>query len=301
MSAYGAVPGVLVRVAATAAVLAAAAPSQGVAVQDRGSRETAGQTVGPGDSAAVHPAPPRTLFLGFVETDGRTLPRGRGHVAVGYLGASILAQHEGFANVAPLVVQASYAATDNVTITAGSGFISYLGREDPVFIPYIAHKYRLWGDERSAIAFGHYLGVREPGTYNSERAVLFGASLAASSGVSDRLTINLGMGVVGLTEEHDLGRFTGFGRGGGSAGTNRFGLVRRTETDAVLAIGAEFALRPGASLVGEYRVVEPSEESGLLITGLRWLGTTLDGEVGLALWSGDPASFLPIASIGYRF
>ena len=70
--------------------------------------------------------------------------------------------------------------------------------------------------------------------------MLFGASLVASSSVSDRVTVNLSIGAMGFTDEYDPGRFT---------------------------------------------------------------GTTLDGEVGLAMWSEEVgrAAFQPIASIGYRF
>ena len=286
--------------AATAVMLALATPSGWVAAQKVAIDTIAGQTVTRGESVAIDPAPPRTLFLGFVETSGRTLPSGQGHVAVGYLGSSILAQRAGFGNVAPFVVHAAYGVTDNVTITAGSGFIGDHGREEAVFIPYIAHRLRLWGSERSSIAFGHFLGVRTPKS-SSKRAVLFGASLAASSSVSDRVTVNLSIGAMGFTDEYDPGRYTGLVDVGRIPGTVDVSGERRTEADAVLAIGAEFALGPSARLVGEYRLIEPSDESGLFSAGLRLLGTTLDGEVGLAMWSEDRAAFQPIASIGYRF
>ena len=282
-------------------MFALATPSGWVAAQKVAIDTIADQTVTRGESVAIDPAPPRTLFLGFVETSGRTLPSGRGHVSVGYLGSSILAQGAGFGNVAPFVVHAAYGVTDNVTITAGSGYIGYHGRGRAVFIPYIAHKFRLWGSERTSVALGHYLGVRTPEKYSSKRAVLFGASLAASSSVSDRVTVNLSIGAMGFTDEYDPGRYTGLVDVGRIPGTVGVSGERRTEADAVLAIGAEFTLRPSARLVGEYRLIEPSDESGLLIAGLKLLGTTLDGEVGLAIWSEDRAAFQPIASIGYRF
>ena len=90
---------------------------------------------------------------------------------------------------------------------------------------------------RHATTSEEALHVRPRGSH-SKRAVLFGASLAASSSVSDRVTVNLSIGAMGFTDEYDPGRYT---------------------------------------------------------------GTTLDGEVGLAMWSEDRAAFQPIASIGYRF
>ena len=300
MSAYGAVPGTLVRVAATAAVLAAAAPSQGVAVQERGSRETtdtlAGQTVGPGDSAAVHPAPPRTLFLGFVETDGRTLPRGQGHVAVGYLGASILVRRGDSPTAVPLVAQAAYGVTENVTVTLGSAAFAYNRWRPDFFIPYMAHKFRFLHTERTSVAFGHYLGIKEPTAQG--QVVLFGASLAASHGVSDRVTLSLGVGAMGFTDHYDPGRFLVPVLPGGTVGSP---AGRRVEADAVLAIGAEYAMRHNAWLVGEYRLIEPSRESGVVSVGLRLLGTTLAGELGMSMWIDDPEGSQPIVSVGYRF
>ncbi len=106
---------------------------------------------------------------------------------------------------------------------------------------------------------------------------------------------------MGFTDEYDPGRYTGLVDVGRIPGTVGVSGERRTEADAVLAIGAELALGPSARLVGEYRLIEPSDESGLFSAGLRLLGTTLDGEVGLAMWSEDRAAFQPIASIGYRF
>ena len=242
-------------------------------------------------ASAVDPLPPRTLYLGVVETTAGTLPRGQGYIAAGYRVENILART---ASVAPFVVHAAYGVADRVTVSVGSGFLNY-GHGGAS--PYIAHKFRLVDGEHSTVALGHYVGISTGTRGGRDGTVVFGTSLAVSNRLSDRATLSVGLGAAGSTEEYDPGRFTG----PGSVGPPGVGALRRTSTDAVLTISGEYAARPELKVVGEYLLVDPADEKGLLIVGLRFLGRGLAAELSLAGWLEHRDQLWPVVNVGYRF
>lgn len=297
--------------AATALMLALATHSGSAAAQNARSHAAIdtidSQTATHGESAAVDPIPPRTLVLGYVETTSRTLPGGQGYFTAGYLGASSLARDVDFGSVDPLVFHAAYGVFDNLTVSAGLGLIDYRIRRtssrirrESIFIPYMAPRFRLLGGERHSVAVGGYLGYRTAGGYEYRTTVLYGVSVVASRVMSERALVSVGVGAMGPAPVRGPGRYTGQADVPGDFGTIGTARDRATKTDAVFAVGGEFNFRSNAKLVGEFRLIDPRER-GLFTTGVRFCGTTLNGEVGLAQWFGGAAETRPIIGIGYRF
>ena len=223
-------------------------------------------------SPSPDPVPPR-LLVGFLESTGRTLARGQGHFSAGYLGTSVVAQVGDFLDIVPYVAHAAYGVSDNLTIAVGSGFYHDVDGREIDFFPYYASKFRVLDNEQASVALGGHLGL----LVSEENLVYFGVSGMVSRNVVGGFVMHGGAGLLGFSES---------------------GV---TDTDGVFSIGGEFSMDPRIRLVGEFRRVGVEDGSNVLSAGLRFLGATLGGEVGLAYWLEDAAEIRPIVSLGYRF
>ena len=223
-------------------------------------------------SPSPDPVPPR-LLVGFLESTGRTLPRGQGHFSAGYLGTSVVAQVGDFLDIVPYVAHAAYGVSDDLTIAVGSGFYHDVDGREIDFFPYYASKFRVLDNEQASVALGGHLGL----LVSEENLVYFGVSGMVSRNVVGGFVMHGGAGLLGFSES---------------------GV---TDTDGVFSIGGEFSMDPRIRLVGEFRRVGVEDGSNVLSAGLRFLGATLGGEVGLAYWLEDAAEIRPIVSLGYRF
>ncbi len=237
---------------------------------------------GPGAQSAVEarqpgPFPPR-LLAGFVESTGYTLARGRGHAGVGYLGANPLAQAAELGDFVPVAGQAAYGVTDDLTITAGSGLFYYnVGGGDSDLFPYFAPKFRAWHNGQVSVAVTGYLGL----WLAEETITYYGGSVAGSMAVNDALSLHASGGMLGISA-------TVFGE-------------TLNEQIGVAAVGGDFDVTPELGLAGEFRRVGFEDGTNILTAGLRFLGTPIAGELGLAYYLEDAAEIRPIASLAYRF
>ena len=223
------------------------------------------------------PFPPR-LLAGFVESTGYTLARGRGHVSVGYLGANPLAQAAELEDFVPGAGQASYGVTDDLTLTAGSGFFYYnVGGGDSDLFPYFAPKFRAWHNDQVSVAVTGYLGL----WLAEETVTYYGGSVAGSMAVNDALSLHASGGMLGISA-------TIFGE-------------TLNEQIGVAAAGGTFNVTPELGLAGEFRRVGFEDGTNILTGGLRFRQAFIAGEVGLAYHLEDEAEMRPIVSLAYRF
>ena len=241
----------------------------------------AGEAVTGAQSAAgtrrPDPFPPR-LLAGFVGSTGYTLPRGQGHLSVGYLGANPLAQIGELGDVWPIAGQASYGLTDDLTVTAGSGFFYYnVGAGDSDIFPYIAPRYRLWANEQISVALAGYGGL----WLAEENLTYYGGSVAGSATMEGGLGLHASGGVLGIAATI-LGE-------------------TRTEQLGVFAVGGDFRVTRELKLSGEFRRVGIEDGTSILTAGLQFLGNTIAGEAGLAYYLEDDAEIRPIVSLAYQF
>ena len=223
------------------------------------------------------PFPPR-LLAGFVASTGYTLPRGRGHVSAGYLGANPLAQVGGFGDVWPIAGQASYGVTDGLTVTAGSGLFYYnVGAGDSDLFPYIAPRFRLWANEQISVAVAGYGGV----WLAEENLAYYGGSVAGSVTVEGGLSLHASGGVLGIAAT----------------------ILGETQTEqvGVFAVGGDFRVTPELGLTGEFRSVGIEDGTNILTAGLQFLGNTIAGEAGLAYYLEEDAEIRPVVSFAYQF
>ena len=223
------------------------------------------------------PFPPR-LLAGFVGSTGHTLAQGGGHVSVGYLGASPLAQVGEFGDVWPSIGQVSYGVTDDLTVTAGSGFFYYnMGSGDSDLFPYFAPKYRAWSNEQVSVAVEGYVGF----WLAEENVTYYAGSVAGSMALDGGLSLHASGAVLGLAATV-------------SGGT-------RTERFGVFAVGSDFRVTPEVGLAGEFRRVGIEDGTNVVTAGLRFLQTPIAAEAGLAYYLEDEAEIRPIVSFAYRF
>ncbi len=237
-------------------------------------QETRAQTAATGQP---DPFPPR-LLVAFAASTGYTLAQGRGHVSVGYLGASPLAHLGEFGDVLPVAGQASYGVTDRLTLTAGSGFVYYdaLGGDSDLF-PYLAPRYRAWSSEQVSVAVGGYGGL----LLAEETVTYYAGSIAGSIAVDGGLRLHASGGVTGL------------------AATIRG--ATQTEQFGVFAAGGDFSVTPELGLAGEFRRVGIEDGSNIVTASLRLLGAAIALEAGVAYYLEDGAEIRPIVSAAYRF
>ena len=223
------------------------------------------------------PFPPR-LLAGFVASTGYTLTQGRSQVSAGYLGASPAAQLGELGDVWPGVGQVSYGVTDDLTIMTGSGFVYYnVGGGDSDLFPYVAPKFRAWSNDRISVAIGGYGAM----LVAEENVTYYGGSVAASVAVDDALGLHASAGGFGV-------RATVFGES-------------LTDEVGVFAVGGDFRVTPELGLAAEFRRVAIEDGTNILTAGLRFLGTTIAGEAGLAYYLEDEAEIRPIVSVAYQF
>ena len=222
------------------------------------------------DSRQLDPVPPR-LLAGFLEPTGYTVSRGEGHVSAGYLGTSLLAQVGDITDVQPYGVHAAYGVTEELMVAMGSGIVYHDGGESD-FFPYFAPRFRVLDNEQASVTLGNYVGL----FMSDENVVHYGASAAVSRSVGS-LAVHLAAGLFGSSVD---------------------GV---TENDGVFAIGADFRLKSRIKLVGEFRRVGVEDGSHVLSGGIRFLGTTLGGEAGVAYWLEDGMEIRPVVSAAYRF
>lgn len=141
------------------------------------------------------PFPPR-LLGGYVESTGHTLAAGRGHVSAGYLGAVPAAQFFDFGDLWPLAGRASYGVTDDLTLTAGSGFVIDARSRDSELLPYLAPKFRAWSNARVSVAVGAYAAWS---LLAEETGPFYGSSVAGSVAVAGGLILHASGGMVGYS------------------------------------------------------------------------------------------------------
>ena len=223
------------------------------------------------------PFPPR-LLAGFVASTGYTLAQGRGHVSAGYLGASPLAQFGELGEVWPGVAQASYGVTDDLTVTAGSGFFYYdVGGGDSDLFPYFAPRFRAWHNEQVSVAVEGYAGL----WLAEETVTYYAGSVAASMALDGGLGLHASGGVLGISA-------TIFGE-------------TITEQFGVFAAGGDFRVTPELRLAGEFRRVGVEDGTNIVTAGLQFLRSAIATEAGLAYYLDDAAEIRPIVSLAYRF
>ena len=223
------------------------------------------------------PFPPR-LLAGFVASTGYTLAQGRGHVSAGYLGASPVAQLGEFGDVIPGVGQVSYGVTDDLTLTAGSGFFYYnVGSGGSDLFPYLAPKFRAYDNEQISVAVAGYVGF----LLAEETVTYYAGSVAGSMAVDADLSLHASGGVLGISA-------TIFGE----TVTEQFG---------VFAVGGDYRVTPELGLASEFRRVGIEDGTNIVTAGFRFLRTAIAGEAGLAYYLEDEAKIRPIVSVAYRF
>lgn len=223
------------------------------------------------------PFPPR-LLAGFIGSTGYSLARGAAHVSAGYMGASPLAQVGEFGDISPSIAQASFGVTDDLTVTAGSGFIYYnVGGGDSDLFPYVAPSFRAWHNEQASVAVHGYYGAwLAEETFN-----YYGGSVAGSLAVDSNLTVHAAGGMLGIA-------VTIFGE-------------TETEQYGVLAGGADFRVTPELGLAAEFRRVGIEDGTNIVTGGVRYLHTLLAAEAGVAYYFETDAEIRPIVSVAYRF
>ena len=75
----------------------------------------------------------------------------------------------------------------------------------------------------------------------------------------------------------------------------------QTEQFGVFAVGGDFRVTSELGLAGEFRRVGIEDGTNIVTAGLRFLGTAIGGEAGLAYYLEDGAEIRPIVSVAYRF
>jgi len=238
--------------------------------------------------------PPRMLFGGFLEPTGHTLPRGRGYAGAGYMGADFLAQigPSTWDAILPFVVHGAFGVTDDLTVGMGYGLMRFRGN-DARFErhPYVTAKFRVLGSDRSSAAIGGFFGVFTWSNFGGFNSVFYGVSGSYSRSFAGVVALN---GTVGR-----------YGRS-----IDRGWQINRTASEwHVLAVGAEAKVLSRLWLVHELRSIGGivSEEEDPLIevlfSGLRYLGSEVSVEVGMADWLVDEwyAGTRPVFSAAYRF
>ena len=223
------------------------------------------------------PFPPR-LLTGFVESTGYTLAQGRGHLSAGYLGANPLAQATELGDFVPGAGQVSYGVTDELTLTAGSGFFYYnVGGGDSDLFPYFAPRFRAWHNDQLSVAVTGYLGL----WLAEETVTYYGGSIAGSIAVNEAVNLHASGGMLGISAT----------------------ILGETlnEQIGVVAVGGDFHLTPELGLAGEFRRVGFEDGTNILTGGLRFLQALIAGEVGLAYYLEDEAELRPVASLAFRF
>lgn len=220
--------------------------------------------------------PPR-LLAGFVESTGYTLARGRGHVSAGYLGANPLAQLAEFGDFVPGAGQVSFGVTDDLTVTAGSGFFYYnVGPGDSDLFPYFTPKFRAWHNGQVSVAVTGYAGL----WLAEETVTYYGGSVAGSMAMNDGLSLHASGGMLGISA-------TVFGE-------------TQNEQIGVAMVGGDFHVTPELGLAGEFRRVGIEDGTNILTAGLRFR-RAIAAEAGLAYYLEDEAEIRPIVSVSYRF
>ena len=237
------------------------------------------------------------LYGGFLESTGHTIPRGRGYVGVGYMGAAWLAQIGKSTRdaIRPYVAYGAYGVTDDLMVGMGSGFIRFNSKPPRFeYTPYVTAKFRVLSTDQSSAAIGVFWGVfswAAVSQFNKEfNTVLFGLSGSYSRSFADVVALN---GTIGMH---------GWSIDGG------WQINDQAVYKVVLAIGAEVQAFSQLRLVSELRsfggIVSKEEGfSEVLSVGLRYLGSKLSVEAGLADWLVDEWSGAtrPILSLAYRF
>ncbi len=223
------------------------------------------------------PFPPR-LLAAFTASTGHTLAQGRSHASAGYLGASPLAHLGGIEDILPVAVQASHGVTDDLTVTAGSGFYYYnTDGGDSDFVPYLAPRIRAWSNERISVAFAGYLGL----WLAEETVTYYAGSIGGSMEVMNGLGLHASGGMAGIAAT----------------------ILGETETEqfGVLAVGGDFRVTPEVGLAGEFRRVGIENGSNIVTASLQVLRAAIAGEVGLAYYLEDGAEIRPIVSLAFPF
>lgn len=225
----------------------------------------------------LDPLPPR-LLTGFIEPTGYTLRRDRSQAGAGYMGASPLAQAGAIGDVVPGIAQVSYGVTDDLTVTAGTGFVYYnVGAGGSDLFPYFAPKYRAYVDERVSVAVAGYAGM----FLASETLTYYGGSVAVSMEAANGVRVHAAGGMLGVS-----GTVLG---------------VTRTDQVGVAALGGDYLVTPQLGLAGEYRRVGFEDGTNIASAALRYIQGAIVGEAGLAYYLEDGAEIRPIASLAYRF
>ena len=239
--------------------------------------EAVTQDRSPIEAPQPDPFPPR-LLTGFVGSTGYSLARGTAHVSAGYLGASPLAQIGEFGDISPSVAQASFGVTDDLTVTAGSGFVYYnVGGGDSDLFPYVAPRFRAWHNEQASVAVHGYYGA----WLAEETISYYGASVAGSLAVDSNLTVHAAGGMLGIAA-------TIFGE-------------TETEQYGVFSGGADFRVTPVLGLAAEFRRLGIEDGTNVVTAGVRFLHSLLAAEAGAAYYFETDAEIRPIISVAYRF
>ena len=239
--------------------------------------EAGAQAQSAADARQPAPFPPR-LLTGFVESTGYTLAQGRGHVSAGYLGANPLAQLAPLGDFVPGAGQVSYGLTDDLTVTAGSGYFYYnVGAGDFDLFPYFAPKFRAWHNDQFSVAVTGYAGL----WLAEETVTYYGGSVAGSMAVNDALGLHASGGMLGISA-------TFFGE-------------TLNEQIGVMAVGGDFHVTPELGLAGEFRRVGFEAGSNVVTVGLRFLRAAIAAEAGLAYLMEDEAEIRPIINLAFRF
>ena len=253
-------------------------------------REESGHGFRQGD-----PVPPRMLYGGFLESTGHTLPRGRGYAGVGYMGADWLAQigPNTWDAIRPYVAHGAFGVTDDLMVGMGSGFIRFPGKEPSVeYIPYVTAKFRVLSTDQSSAAIGGFWGLFSWATFSGFNTVLFGLSGSYSRSFADMVALNGTIGMHGWSID------------------SGWRINDKATKEVTLAIGAEVQVLSQLRLVSELRSFggfdpDKGERTEVLSAALRYLGSEVGVEVGLARWVVEERLWLgatrPILSLAYRF
>ena len=286
----------------SATFLPAANPADATRESTRGFR--------PGD-----PVPPRMLYGGFLESTGHTLPRGRGYVGVGYMGADWLAQigTDVWNALRPYVIYGAVGATDDLTVGMGIGLVYGFSRVvdpgdqgDPWCrrrpgggtatcferVPHFTAKLRVVSTDRSSLAAGAFWGVFSWANFGGFNSVLYGLSVSYSRSFAGLVALNGAIGMHGRS-------------------TDRGAKINHKATEwATMAIGAEVRVLSQFRLVSELRSFggfdpDQGKRTEVLSAALRYLGAAVGVEVGVARWLVPDRLWLgatrPVVSLAYRF
>jgi len=255
------------------------------------------------------------LYGGFLESTGHTLPRGRGYVGAGYMGADWLAQigTDVWNSLRPYVVYGAVGATDDLTVGMGIGLVYGFTRvvdpDDPgdpwcksisgagratcfERVPHFTAKFRVVSTDRSSLAVGAFWGVFSWANFGGFNSVLYGLSVSYSRSFADLVALNGSVGMHGRSIDR-------------GAKINH----KATEWPA-MAIGAEVRVFSRFRLVGELRSFggfDPDEGKRTEVLGAAWryLGGAVGVEAGVARWLVPDRLWLgatrPVVSLAYRF